>query len=165
MRTIGRVLFLTLLLAPASAAGARDTLGVFEGWGAFRDSQPPRCFAIAEPDRHRVKPLWRPFASVATWPGQTVRNQIHIRLSRFSVAGTPILLTVGDRHFALIGGGAADAWALDARADAAIVAAMRSAPGMSVSALSPTGSFTDTYRLSGAATAIDAATLGCARLR
>lgn len=165
MSTIGRVLFLALLLAPAATAGARDTLGVFEGWGAFRDSQPPRCFAIAEPDRHRVTSAWRAFATVATWPGQAVRGQIHIRLSRISIAGMPILLTIGDRRFALIGGGGADAWAPDTRADAAIVAAMRGTPGMSVSALSPTGRFTDTYRLNGAATAIDAATLGCARRR
>ena len=54
----------------------------------------------------------------------------------------------------------------DARMDAAIVAAMRSAPSMSVESRAETGgAIADTYRLRGAATAIDAAALGCARLR
>ena len=52
------------------------------------------------------------------------------------------------------------------RMDAAIVAAMRSAPSMSVESGTATGgAIADTYRLRGAATAIDAAALGCAKLR
>ena len=50
--------------------------------------------------------------------------------------------------------------------DAAIVAAMRSAGAMSVSARDAAGRrFTDRYSLAGAATAMDAATVGCARIR
>jgi len=50
--------------------------------------------------------------------------------------------------------------------DAAIVAAMRSAGTMSVSATDSAGRrFTDRYSLEGAATALDAATVGCARVR
>jgi hypothetical protein len=50
--------------------------------------------------------------------------------------------------------------------DAAIVAAMRSAPGMWISAHDAKGrSFGNGYQLDGAATAMDAATVGCARLR
>lgn len=154
-----------LLLVIASSAAARDSLGVFEGWGAFRDARPARCFAIAEPvgDRGGGRGDWRPFASVASWPTRNARGQLHIRLSRTRAPRTPVTLTLGDRRFALIAGGA-DAWAPDARADAAIVAAMRSAERMSVSARDARGRlFTDSYRLRGAATAIDAAALGCAR--
>jgi hypothetical protein len=62
--------------------------------------------------------------------------------------------------------GSADAWAPDPRTDAAIVAAMRSGQRMSISAISGNGSrLVDTYMLKGAATAIDAAALGCARGR
>jgi hypothetical protein len=50
--------------------------------------------------------------------------------------------------------------------DAAIVAAMRSADSMSVTATDRSGHrFTDRYSLRGAATAMDAATVGCARVR
>jgi hypothetical protein len=50
--------------------------------------------------------------------------------------------------------------------DAAIVAAMRSASQMVVSARDARGNrFTDRYSLAGFATAMDAATVGCARLR
>ena len=74
-------------------------------------------------------------------------------------------LSVGDRRFALVAG-QGDAWAQDPRADAAIIAAMRSASSMSVQTRGANGrGFADTYRLRGAATAIDAAALGCARLR
>ena len=31
----------------AVPAAARDSLGVFGSWGAFRDPQVPRCYAIA----------------------------------------------------------------------------------------------------------------------
>ena len=59
-----------------------------------------------------------------------------------------------------------DAWAADARGDATIIAAMRSASSMSIQTRDAQGrAFADAYALRGAATAIDAAALGCARLR
>lgn len=155
-----RALFGVVLLA--SSAHARDSLGVFEDWGAFRDAQPLRCFAIAEPQRGGVG-KWRPFASIAHWPGQGVRGQVHIRLSREKRAGAVVTITVDDRRATLIGAGA-DAWAPDRRIDAAIISALRSGRSMSISTVAATGGgFADTYRLKGAATAIDAAALGCAR--
>ena len=152
-------MFAAVLLLIATPAAARENLGVFETWGAFRDTRPPRCFAIAEPVRSVPKSAqWRPFASIAVWPALGQRNQLHIRLRRSRPAGSSVVLSIGVKRFPLISGGA-DAWAPDALADAAIVAAMRSADRMTVR----TPGFSDTYRLRGAATAIDAATLGCAR--
>ena len=146
----------------ASPLQARDSLGIFENWGAFRDAQPPRCYAISEPVRD-TKGAWKPFASVSHWPAQSVRNQLHIRMSRARAADAAVTLSIGDRRFRLTAGGA-DAWAQDARADAAIVAAMRSATSMSIESRDTAGQpFADAYRLRGAATAIDAAALGCAR--
>lgn len=148
-----------------SAAPARESLGVFESWGAFRDSAVPRCYAISQPARPGTNGRWKPFASVGTWPRANVRGEVHIRLSREIASGSPLSLVIGESRFAMVGGGA-DAWAPDRRADAAIVAAMRSATSMSLSARARTGAgFADTYRLRGAATAIDAAALGCGRLR
>ncbi|MCE7796819.1 hypothetical protein LWE61_09640 [Sphingobium sufflavum] len=158
---------LAAVLATAMAGGtqARDSLGVFESWGAFRDPQTPRCFAIAQPARVGTEGRWSPFAAIGYWPRANVRGQVHIRLSREIAARSTLSLTIGERRFALTGGGA-DAWAPNRQVDAAIVAAMRSATSMSIAAQARTGAgFADTYRLRGAATAIDAAALGCGRLR
>lgn len=137
-------------------------MGSFENWSAFRDETPVRCFAIAEPVRGGGG-KWRPFAAVSTWPQSGVRGQFYVRLSRALRIAAPVTLSIDDRRFALVAGGA-DAWAPDPRADAAIVAAMRSARAMSVAGVAATGGgFAETYVLKGAATAIDAAALGCAR--
>ena len=152
-------------LAITAPASARDTLGIFDGWGAFRDAKPVRCFAIAEPaETDGPGSGWKPFASVATWPALGQRNQLHIRLSRRYAGKRPPVLVIDDDRFPLIAGGA-DAWAADPRTDAAIVATMRSARTMIVVADGVGGRIRDVYRLKGAATAIDAAQLGCAKLR
>ena len=141
---------------------AKYSLGSFDSWAAFRDEGPARCFAIAEPVRGGGG-KWRPFATVSTWPLSGVRGQVYVRLGRQLRQGAPVTLIVEDRRFALVAGGA-DAWAPDPRADAAIVAAIRSARTMSVASVAATGGgFAETYMLKGAATAIDAAALGCAR--
>lgn len=161
----GRRLALALaaltLTAPLSA---RDSLGVFSSWGAFRDPDVPRCYAIAKPRDTEATGDYRPFASVGTWPRRNVRGQFHLRLSRKLAEDAVITLTVGRERFELTGGGG-DAWARNKAADAAIVAAMRAAVRMTVSATDSRGRrFSDHYDLTGAATAIDAAAVGCARL-
>jgi hypothetical protein len=153
------------LLALAAPIAAKDSLGVFDGWGAFRDLGAGRCYAIAMPEPSRAAREYRAFASVGTWPKRAVRGQLHFRLSRKLGSQAAITLAVGPRQFALTGGGG-DAWAPNRTTDAAIVAAMRSAGSMSVSSRDTRGRrFTDRYDLSGAATAMDAATVGCARIR
>lgn len=146
-------------------ATARDSLGAFAAWAAFRDPEVPRCYAIAQPARTGNKGRWSPFAAIGYWPRAGVRGQVHIRLSRELAPRAGVVLSIGERRFALVGGGA-DAWAADRRGDAAIIAAMRSGTSMSIAARARTGAgFADTYALRGAATAIDAAALGCGRLR
>jgi hypothetical protein len=157
-----RSLAVVALLAMAAPLAAKDSLGVFGEWGAFRDPAVPRCYAIAAAENAT---RGAPFASVGTWPKRQVRGQVHVRLSRHVAPSAAISLSVGGQRFALTGGGG-DAWARDRRMDAAIVAAMRSAGAMSVSARDRAGNrFTDRYSLDGAATAMDAATVGCARIR
>lgn len=149
---------LLVALAAAGPAAAREAIGVFDGWGAFTDGGPRHCYAIARP----VGPVGGlPFAAIATWPGQGARNQLHIRLSRTRDPRARVTLSVGERRFELVAGDA-DAWAPDPRTDAAIVAAIRASRAMSVETLARGGQpFADTYALRGAATAIDAASLGC----
>ncbi|MFV0623646.1 hypothetical protein ACBY01_06510 [Sphingomonas sp. ac-8] len=148
--------------APAApTTGPKRTLGIFERWGAFADMSPRRCYAIAKPISRRT--ALYPFASVASWPGAHVRNQLHLRLSRKRSPSAKVTLSIGDRRFPLRAGDL-DAWAPDADADRAIVTAMRSARSMSVESVTAGGRpFADVYALSGAATAIDAAALACLR--
>ena len=159
MRYFPAALSLLLLAAPLAA---KDSLGVFGDWGAFRDSEVPRCYAIAAAQNARSG---QPYASIGTWPRRKVRGQVHVRLSRPAAPSAAVSLSIGGQRFELTGGGG-DAWAKDRTMDAAIVAAMRSAGSMSVSARDVAGRrFTDRYSLAGAATAMDAATVGCARMR
>ena len=151
---------LALGVAPALA---RDSLGVFGQWGAFRDPAVPRCYAIAMAEPSTMARDYQPFATIGHWPARGVRGQMHFRLSRRLSPAGAITLRIGGARFELVGGGA-DAWAADPRMDAAIVAALRSAEGMTVSARDAQGrGFSNTWQLSGVATAIDAAAVGCAR--
>jgi hypothetical protein len=150
---------IALLALLATPVAARESLGVFGSWGAFTDASPARCYAIARPVQ--AGGAGRSFASIATWPGQGARNQLHVRLSRERDARARVTLSVGERRFELVAG-ASDAWAPDARTDAAIVVAIRAGRSMSVETLARSGEpFADVYALRGAATAIDAASLAC----
>jgi hypothetical protein len=154
-------LLLMVLAMPAPAA-ARDALGIYGNWGAFRDADAGRCYAIAEP-RQPSAGGWRAFASVATWPARGVRGQLHVRLSRARRSDAPVVASIGEHRVMLVAG-SADAWTPDPRADAALVAAMRSGETLLVTARDTAGRrIADAYALKGAATAIDAAALACAR--
>lgn len=160
-----RSLFLCALAAAAISAPvlAKDSLGVFESWGAFRDGDINRCYAIAKPEEINGRPRYNAYASIGWWPGKNVRGQVHFRLSRPAADDAGIVLTVGNRRFTLTGG-EGDGWAADKSDDAAIVAAMRSARNMTIRARSKSGGrIIDSYTLPGAATAMDAAALACAR--
>ncbi len=155
-----RLLPLALLaLFAAAPLSARESLGVYDSWAAFKDASPARCYAIAKAGGKTAAPA---YATVSLWPDKGVRGAVHLVLSRevadTGAKGARLRLAVGDERFDLVVKGR-NAWAADARGDAAIVAAMRSASRMSVSG----GGFTDRYTLAGAATAIDAATVGCAK--
>lgn len=155
---------LILALTLAAPLSARESLGMFGDWGAFRDPAVPRCYAIAKAEPTSARRDYPPYASVGSWPRRAVRGQVHFRLSRELGQRPAIRLALGDKRFDLAGGGG-DAWARDRAMDAAIVAAMRSAGSMTVSATDARGRrFTDRYSLAGVATALDAATIGCARV-
>jgi hypothetical protein len=161
-----RAILLVLFLLLATPALARDSLGMFGSWGAFRDPEVPRCYAIAMAQKAPgVRTEQQAYADVSHWPRQRLRNQVHFRLSKRVAAGAALRLRVGTQDFALAGGGG-EAWTADRRPDPGIVAAMRSASAMRVSGRGADGrGFSDTYPLAGAASAIDAAALGCAARR
>jgi hypothetical protein len=155
--------FLAVLLAAgaAPAFAQPQTLGAFGNWAAFRDGA--RCYAIAQPHQAPEAQGWQPFASIGQWPVRGRGGQLHIRLSREKRAGSAVMLRIDGRTFQLAGGGR-DAWAPDARADADIQAAMRTGVDLIVETRSSQGLLVrDFYRLQGAATAMDAAAIACAR--
>ncbi len=150
-----RLAGLALLLLLAAPLAARESLGVYDSWAAFRDAKPARCYAIAKAQGAPPAPA---YATVSMWPARKVRGAVHFVLSR-EATGT-VRLAIGDKRFDLVAKGR-NAWGPDARTDAAIVAALRAGTRMSVSG----EGFTDRYTLAGAATAIDAAVVGCAKSR
>src|SRR5690606_23285211 len=95
--------FAALLLSAPLAA--KDSLGMFGQWGAFRDPATPRCYAIAMAEGSRAARDYQPYASVGTWPRREIRGQFHLRLSRKLAANASIVLTIGERSFELTGGG------------------------------------------------------------
>lgn len=156
-----RLVLAAAMLLMATPAVARDPLGIFDRWGAFRDPSPLKCFAISTPVQSSRGGNWRPFVAIGTWPGQGARAQLHIRLSHERDPRAKVTISVGERRFELVAGNA-DAWAPDSRTDAAIISAIRSGRSLSVETLAKGGRpFADVYALRGAATAIDAAALGC----
>ena len=147
----------------ASPVQARDSLGIWNEWGAFRDAGVPRCYAIAMPKAEPGAPRdTQAYLTVGTWPKRGIRGEVHMRLSRRVAQGTRVTLAIGGQSFDLVAADA-NAWAQDRRMDAAIVALMRSAAQLTVSGKAGDGrAFRDSYRLEGAASALDAAALGCA---
>lgn len=160
------LLFLIAAAVPATALAApRTALGIFEGWGAFRkvgdpallrdhrgalgDNRTPgdqalcqrRILAeVAHQGAILCPPVQRARAGTRTAPDHR-KPPLHPDRQR------PARLGERRAH----------------GKDAAIIAAMRSAPSMSVASSTASGrAIADTYRLRGAATAIDAAALGCA---
>jgi hypothetical protein len=149
-------------LAIAAPLAAKDRLGVYQGWAAFRDSTTPRCYAISTPQETVGSPTRDGYLSVGFWPSRKSAHQIFVRLSRERSTNSAVTLSAGGRRFRLKVGGN-DAWATDRRMDLAIVAAMRSATSLSVESIGRDGrSIVDAYSLRGAPSAIDAAALGCA---
>ncbi|MBV7266779.1 hypothetical protein [Erythrobacter ani] len=152
MHKLACLLALVALVAPLSA---KDSLGVYSDWAAFSDGDAQNCYAIAKATN---RDLGVAYATIATWPARNVRNQIHIKLSREAPASGRVRLRVGRAGFNLVAEGRS-AWAEDRQMDAAIVAALRSANSMQVRVRG----YTDRYNLSGVATAMDAAVIGCSR--
>jgi hypothetical protein len=152
------VLSLALFATPILA---KDRLGVYQSWAAFKDADTPRCYAIAAPEEIVGSADRKAYFSIGFWPKKRVTHQIYVRLSRERSANSGVTLSVGGRRFRLIaspGGG----WAVDRQMDLAIIAAIRSSTSLSVESIGRNGrSIVDAYALRGAPSAIDAAALGC----
>jgi hypothetical protein len=158
VRLVAAILLVALLAAPAIA---KERLGVYQSWAAFKDAETPRCYAISEPEETIRGATQKAYLSVGFWPKKRVTHQIYVRLSRERSSNSGVTVSVGGRRFRLIAspnGG----WAVDRKMDLAIIAAIRSSSALSVESIGRDGrSIVDAYGLRGAPSAIDAAALGC----
>ncbi len=149
---------LALLAAPALA---KDRLGVYQSWAAFRDAETPRCYAIAAPEETIRNRELKPYLSIGFWPNEGITYQFYVRLSRERSSNSGVTLSAAGRRFRLkadrTGG-----WGKDRRMDLAVMTAIRSARSLSIESIGRDGkSIVDVYNLRGAPSAIDAAALGC----
>src|SRR3546814_12531015 len=75
-----RALPLLSMLVPAAALAATPSaLGIFDGWGAFRDAGPPRCYAIATPAATLARPPATGYGSDACRVGEASRRTCRSR--------------------------------------------------------------------------------------
>jgi hypothetical protein len=156
------LIYALAIMAAAAPVIAKDRLGVFQSWAAFRDPATPRCYAIAAPEKIAGVPTHKAFLSVGYWPKKGATGQVYTSLSRERSANSSITLTAGGRRFRLTAA-ALGGWAVDRRMDQAIIAAMRSASALSIESIGRDGRpIVDAYSLRGAPSAVDAAALGCA---
>jgi hypothetical protein len=142
------------MLIAAAPLLAKERLGAYQSWAAFKDAEVPRCYAIGSPDESSGT---GGYVSVGFWPKRGLSHQLNVRLSSTRSSDAGITLSVGGRRFQLTADGNIGR-AKDRAMDLAIIAAMRSSQSMSVQS----SGITDAYALRGAASAIDAAALGCA---
>ncbi|MGC1468828.1 MAG: hypothetical protein WA793_05540 [Sphingorhabdus sp.] len=150
------ILALLLLAAPALA---KERLGAWQSWAAFRDAETPRCYAIGAPDESSGE---GGYVSIGFWPKRGLGHQVYVHLSRERSTNSGITLSAGGRRFRLIAKGNSG-WAKDRQTDMAIIAAIRSAQSLSITSTARDGrTIVDAYATRGAASAIDAAALGCA---
>jgi hypothetical protein len=149
-----RLALTSILLIAAVPLLAKERLGAYQSWAAFKDVEIPRCYAIGSPDESSGS---GGYVSVGFWPKRGLNHQLSVRLSRTRSSEAGITLSVGGRRFQLAADGNTGR-AKDRAMDLAIIAAMRSSQSMSVQS----SGITDAYALRGAASAIDAAALGCA---
>ncbi len=148
-----------VILAAALAMAApvmAEAVGLYGQWGAFADGGRCHAITIAQPeDGERRDGYLSVVLTAKTQP------QVYTRLSREASANAAISVTVEGRRFRLSGKGR-DAFARNAQMDKALIAAMRSARSLSIETLGRDGrALVDSYTLSGAASAIDAARLAC----
>ena len=64
-----------MVLGPAFPAMARENIGIYGNWGAFRDPMVPRCYAVAKALPSTMRRDYQPYATVGTWPKRKLRNQ------------------------------------------------------------------------------------------
>jgi hypothetical protein len=150
---------LALIFAVAVAQPA-TILYASGGWAAI--DRGARCEALTRSEHVTIKNGATSVAGVTFDSARRHWGEFHLKMRSASRPGSSIVLDVADRSFLLEARGT-DAWARDRAQDRAIIAALRDATGMKVTARDAAGHrVVERFATRGAATAIDAAAAACA---
>jgi hypothetical protein len=153
-------LFAYAAMAASSAAARGAILYAGGAWAAIDRSS--TCEAMSRSLRVAAKGKVQAIAGFTFSADRRHWGEFHARLRRMPRPGGAVLLHVDNQPFLLVSR-ANDAWSEGPLQEQAIIAALRSASGMSVESRDSTGArFVDPYSIDGAATAIDAAAAACA---
>jgi len=130
------------------------------GWAAI--DRGATCEALSRSTRVAAKGKVQAIAGFTFSRDRRRWGEFHARLRRMPRPGAAVMLRIDNQPFLLVSRGNL-AWSDGPRQDQAIIAAVRSASGMSIETRDGAGTrFVDPYTLGGAATAIDAAAAACA---
>ena len=152
---------LCLLLVTGPADAARTSVGIFSRWGAFVETDPKKCFAVVRPPAFSGPAQASPFVSVSF--GGHGGERVYARLRAAPAQGSVVLLRIDKRSLPMRASGEG-AYFEDPQLEAAAVRMMRTGEAMAVEIRSASGRYLrDSYPLRGAASAIDAAAIACAR--
>ena len=161
MTSAPRILCVGLALAAASPSMAAGPI-LFAGGGWAAIDRGASCEALARSVLIAPKGRTQATAGFAFTPDRKRWGEFHAHLSRVPRAGSSIMLDLAGQPFLLVAGGDR-AWSRGPRQEQAIMGAARNAPAMRIEGRDGSGRrFVDTYTLSGAPTAIDAAAAACA---
>jgi invasion protein IalB len=159
-----RALALSAALAPA-AAGAADLLDTFNDWSAFAAAEGGNkvCYAGSEPKKQAGDYARRDetYVLVTQRPADQAFDVVSVNAGYAYRKGSEVTVSIGGDSFQLFTDGA-HAYAFDAKADKALVEAMKRGASMTVVGTSSRGTpTTDTYSLIGFTAAHQAALKAC----
>jgi hypothetical protein len=150
---------------PSSAWAQRKTIGTFSDWTAFSDGTDAQriCYVGSVPQKAEGKYTRRgdTYTLISHRPGDRVFGEVSVEAGYTYKPDSEVLVNVDGKTFKLFTKGG-NAWANDANADKALVAAMKAGRTMVIKGTSSRGTLTtDTYSLSGLTAAYNAIDKAC----
>ena len=159
------VLLLAAALAPATAAAAVETIGVYQDWTAYQTTQDGKriCYMASKPEKDEGKYTKRGeiYTMVTHRPAAKSFDVVSVRAGYKYKKGATAEVAIGGAGFALFTN-EQTAWADNSADDKALVRAMRAGAKMIVRGKSWRGTDTkDTYSLLGFTAAYRAISKAC----
>jgi hypothetical protein len=159
-----------LLAAPAVAAGPTE-LATYKAWTAFTASSADGkvCYALSKPTATLPRKAARDpiYVIISVWPGRNVRDELQIVPGYLYREGEPVFAQVGNlrvEFFSRNEGKGGSAWVKNVDDEGSLVRAMRAGYTLTVTGVSKRGTkTTDTYSLSGIASALERAHRECGK--
>lgn len=158
-------LLLSAAILGAAAAAAADLIDAFNDWSAFAGTENGMkfCYVGSEPKKEAgdYKQRDEVYMLITHRPADNAFDVVSVTAGYAYKKGSEVTVTIGGESFQLFTDGGL-AWAPDAKADKALVAAMRKGASMTVAGTSARGTATtDTYSLAGFTAAHQAASKAC----